>query len=91
VLPIDINNDGKISPEEDFYKSMDELIDAISKNKYPSPPARELYFVTNGKPGNELVLKFLRWILTDGQKFVNESGYITLTKEKVASELKKIQ
>jgi phosphate transport system substrate-binding protein len=91
VLPIDINNDGKISPDEDFYKSMDELIDAISKDKYPSPPARELYFVTNGKPANELVLKFLHWILTDGQKFVNESGYITLTKEKVASELKKIQ
>jgi len=91
VLPIDINNDGKITPDENFYDSMDDLITAIANGKYPSPPARELYFVTNGKPQKEVVVRFLSWILTDGQKFVNESGYITLSKEKVAEELKRIQ
>ena len=89
VLPLDINNDGKITPDEDFYNSMDDLITAIANGKYPSPPARELYFVTNGKPQKELVIKFLNWVLTDGQKYVNESGYITLSKEKVAAELKR--
>ena len=91
VLPIDINNDGKITPDENFYDSMDDLITAIANGKYPSPPARELYFVTKGKPQKELVIKFLHWVLTDGQKYVNESGYITLSKEKVAGELKRIK
>ena len=91
VLPIDINNDGRIAPDENFYDSMDDLITAIANGKYPSPPARELYFVTNGKPKKELVIKFLSWILTEGQKYVNESGYITLSKEKIAGELKRIQ
>jgi phosphate transport system substrate-binding protein len=91
VLPLDINNDGKITPDEDFYDSIDDLITAIANGIYPSPPARELYFVTNGKPKNELVIKFLQWVLTNGQKYVNESGYITLSKEKVAAELKRIQ
>src|SRR4030043_1256167 len=91
VLPIDINNDGKITPDEDFYNSMDDLITAIANGKYPSPPARELYFVTNSKPQKEVVIKFLQWVLSDGQKYVNESGYITLSKEKITSELKKIQ
>jgi phosphate transport system substrate-binding protein len=91
VLPIDINNDGKITPDENFYDSMDDLINAIANGKYPSPPARELYFVSHGKPKKEVVAKFLIWVLTDGQKYVNESGYITLSKEKVAAELKKIQ
>lgn len=91
ILPLDINGDGKISPEEDFYNTMDELIEAISSGKFPSPPARELYFVTNGKPQKEVVIKFLQWILSDGQKFVNEAGYITLSKEKIAAEMKKVQ
>ena len=91
VLPIDINNDGRITPDENFYDSMDDLITAIASGKYPSPPARELYFVTNGKPQKELVIKFLSWVLTDGQKYVNESGYIKLSKEKVTGELKRIQ
>jgi phosphate transport system substrate-binding protein len=91
VLPIDLNNDGKITPDENFYDSMDDLITAIANGKYPSPPARELYFVTNGKPQKALVIKFLTWVLTDGQKYVNESGYIALSEEKVAGELKRIQ
>jgi phosphate transport system substrate-binding protein len=91
VVPIDLNNDGQITPDENFYDSMDDLITAIADGKYPSPPARELYFVTNGKPQKDLVIKFLSWVLTEGQKYVNESGYITLSKEKVAEELKRVQ
>ena len=91
VLPVDINSDGKITPDENFYESMDDLITAIETGKYPSPPARELYLVSKGKPQKEVVLKFLNWVLTDGQKYVRESGYITLSEEKVAEELKRIR
>ena len=91
VLPLDINGDGKISPDEDFYNSMDALIEAIASGKYPSPPARELYLVSNGKPEKEIVRKFLQWILNEGQNFVNEAGYIALSKERIAEEKKKVQ
>lgn len=91
VLPIDINNDGKITADEDFYNTIDDLITAIANGKYPSPPARELYFVTNGKPKKEVVIRFIRWILTDGQKYVNESGFISLSKERIEAELKRVQ
>jgi phosphate transport system substrate-binding protein len=91
VLPLDINGDGKISPDENFYPSMDDLINAIASGKFPSPPARELYFVTNGKPQKEIVKRFLLWVLTEGQNYVNEAGYITLSKETLSAEVKKIQ
>jgi len=81
VVPIDLNKNGRIDPEENFYDSMNDLIDAIAKGKYPSPPARDLYFVTNGKPKNKLVIAFLKWVLADGQKYVNETGYINLSKD----------
>ena len=92
VVPIDLNNNGKIDPDENFYNSMDDLMAAIASGKYPSPPARELYFVMKGSPKNNKVLtEFIRWVLSDGQKFVNEAGYISLPKEKIDSELKKVQ
>ena len=90
VVPIDLNRNGKIEPEEDFYGTMNDLIDAIAKGKYPSPPARDLYFVTNGKPKNKLVIEFLKWVLTDGQKFVNETGYINLSGEIIQKGLKNL-
>jgi phosphate transport system substrate-binding protein len=92
VVPIDLNNNGKIDSDEDFYTSMNDLIAAIASGKYPSPPSRELYFVLRGSPKNNKVLtEFIRWVLTDGQKFVNDAGYISLPKEKIETEQKKLQ
>jgi phosphate transport system substrate-binding protein len=90
VVPIDLNNNGKIDLDEDFYGSEDKLIDAITKGKYPSPPARDLFFVLNKKPGSKVIREFIKWVLTDGQTFVNKTGYIQLPKEKIEGELKKI-
>jgi phosphate transport system substrate-binding protein len=92
VVPLDLNSNGKIDPDEDFYKTMNDLIAAIGSGKYPSPPARELYFVCKGNPKNNKVLTaFIKWVLSDGQKFVHEAGYIALPKEKIATEFKKFE
>ncbi|REG98654.1 PstS family phosphate ABC transporter substrate-binding protein [Flavobacterium aquicola] len=88
-VPIDLNNNGKLDPDENFYNDIDQLIAAIVAGKYPSPPARDLYFVTNGKPNNPIVKAFLKYILTDGQKYVTEAGYIKLSKDKLKKELDK--
>jgi len=90
VLPIDLNKNGKIDPEENFYDTVDDLIAAIAAGKYPSPPARDLYFVTNGKPQNPIVVEFTKWILTEGQKYVHEAGYIKLPNEKLVAEKAKL-
>jgi phosphate transport system substrate-binding protein len=92
VVPLDLNSNGKIDADENFYNSMNDIIAAIASGKYPSPPARELYFVAKGNPkSNKLLTAFIQWVLTDGQKFVHEAGYIALPKEKIAAELKKTQ
>jgi phosphate transport system substrate-binding protein len=91
IVPIDLNNNGKIDPDENFYNSMNDLIAAIASGKYPSPPSRELFFVIKGSPkNNKLLTGFIKWVLTDGQKFVGEAGYISLPKEKIDAEFKKL-
>lgn len=92
VVPIDLNNNGKIDSDEDFYNSMNDLIAAIASGKYPSPPSRELYFVMKGNPKNNKVLtEFIRWVLSDGQKYVNDAGYIALPRERIDTEQKKLE
>ncbi len=91
VVPIDVNGDNKISPEEKFYDNLDNVIAAIADGRYPSPPARELYFVSNGKPANRAVTAFLQWVLTEGQKYVAETGYIQLSAERLTAESAKLK
>ncbi len=89
VVPIDTNGDGRIGSDESFYATQSALIAAIGDGRYPSPPARPLHLVTLGTPDG-LTLAFLRWVLTDGQAFVTESGYIPLTAEQLQAELVKL-
>ncbi len=91
TIPIDINSNGMIDPEEDFYTTFDALLKAIGEGYYPSPPARELYFVAKGKPIKESTLSFIKWTLTDGQQFVKEAGYVPITQEKIDHYLKKLE
>ena len=92
VVPLDLNNNGKIDADENFYNNMNDLIAAIASGKYPSPPARELYFVVKGNPKNNKVLtEFIKWVLNDGQKYVYDAGYIALPKERIDTEKKKLE
>lgn len=91
VLPIDVNNNGKIDAAENFYGTSTQLIAAIADGKYPSPPARDLYLVSNGKPTNPVVVAFLKFILTEGQKYNVPNGYIILPKEKLNKGIAKLK
>lgn len=89
VVPIDVNENG-VGDTDELLVSTVGAMQAVAEGKYPSPPARELNLVTNGKPEG-IVKDFIAWILTDGQQYVSESGYITLTAEQLAEALQKIQ
>ncbi len=90
IIPLDLNANGRIDPEENFYATLDELTRAIAAGRYPSPPARDLHLVSAGRPANPAVAAFLRWILTDGQPYVAQAGYINLSAEKLKAELQKL-
>ena len=62
----------------------------IAADQYPTPPARYEYLVTDGKPTG-LVSTFIEWILTDGQAFVAEAGYVNLTESQIADSLSQLK
>jgi len=88
IVPVDLNENGKMDPEEDL-KTKNRAVQAIASGIYPSPPARDLYLLTKENLKG-LTKEFIRWILMDGQKYVEETGYIKLTKTQVNSALKKL-
>jgi len=87
ICPIDLDGNGRLDPGESVYDTRDDLIKAIAGNVYPSPPARELYFVLKGKPQSPLLLEFMTWVLGAGQKHVPEMGYLALGPERIARGL----
>lgn len=88
ALSIDVNENGKVDPEENL-DTRQQLAQAILNGKYPSPPARDENLVTKGKPSG-LTAAFLAWILRDGQKYVEESGFILLPKAEIEAQIQKL-
>ncbi len=76
IVPIDVNGNGKVDPDERFYDTLDELMEAIAAGKYPAPPARNLYLVTAGKPKNPVVVEFLKYVRTKGQRLNGPAGFV---------------
>jgi phosphate transport system substrate-binding protein len=87
VCPLDLDGSGAIEPREAVYATRDDLIRAIAAGVYPSPPARELYFVIKDHPSRPLLAEFLEWVLVEGQKYVAEMGYIAVGPDRIASGL----
>ena len=90
VVPIDINENGRIDLEEDFYSTKDKILEAIGRLVYPHPPARNLHLVTKDR-FTGVAKEFVRWILADGQKYVEEVGYVPLSKDVINEQLKKLE
>ena len=90
VIPIDLNENGRVDEGEDFYNTRAEIVEAIATGAYPSPPARELYLVAK----NEFTgasKEFVKWILSDGQQYVTEAGYLQLSEERLEEEYAKLE
>jgi phosphate transport system substrate-binding protein len=89
VLPIDSNGNGQADPDE-ILDTKSKASDMITKGIYPSPPARLEYLATKGKPTG-LVQAFLLWVLKDGQKNIDETGYLRLVSDQLDASLQKIR
>ncbi len=88
VLPVDVNENGTVDVQES-YMTKEQAVGAVASGSYPSPPARDLNLVTYGKPTG-LARAFVIWILTDGQSFVSEAGYIPLPQESLEAQRAKL-
>jgi phosphate transport system substrate-binding protein len=89
ILPLDVNSNGQADQDE-ILDTREKAIDAVEKGLYPAPPSRTLYLVTNGKPEGA-VQAFLTWVLTEGQQYVDRSGYVQLSSELLDASLQKIR
>jgi len=89
IIPIDLNENGQIDENENFYNTKTKFVEAVATGAYPSPPARDLYVVAKDE-FKDLAKEFMKWILTEGQQYIPQTGYIQLSTEKIAQELKKL-
>ncbi len=74
VIPLDMNDNGKVDTEENIYENYSTVVSAIENKKYHKGLTRNLSVATKGKlkPSIE---NFIRWMSAEGQKYNIPAGY----------------
>ena len=78
VVPINFNGKEKLEGNSKIFDSYEHLQRAMWLGRFPCSLIRNLYLVSQGKPRTREMVDFIYWIVTDGQHFVPENGYIEL-------------
>ncbi len=78
VVPINFLGKEKLEGNAKIFDSYDHLQRAMWLGRYPCSLIRNLYLVSKGKPRTREMVDFMYWIVTDGQHFVPDNGYIEL-------------
>ncbi|MCD4737400.1 MAG: hypothetical protein K8R53_15255 [Bacteroidales bacterium] len=75
LLPIDKNANGQIDYFETIYKNLNDFSRGIWIGKYPKTLISNLLLVSKGIPESKPETDFAKWVLTNGQQFLEPFGY----------------
>jgi glycine cleavage system H lipoate-binding protein/ABC-type phosphate transport system substrate-binding protein len=78
LLPVDRNSNGTMDYNENIYGNYNQLSRGIWIGKYPKSLCSNIYAAGMKQPEGEASIAFLKWVLTNGQKYLYDSGYSDL-------------
>lgn len=92
ILPIDINQNGRLDKEEQVYANLDQVITYLENHQEEKGiPTAYVNFVFDKSKTNETLKSFLNWVLTEGQKYNHELGFFNYSPKVQEKQIKILQ
>jgi ABC-type phosphate transport system substrate-binding protein len=86
LLPLEIKND-----EKKISGDIDQTIDFLENNDLNIVPVEELAISYPDNIENKAeIIKFISWVLRDGQKFNHEFGFLNVDRQTITSQLNQL-
>lgn len=86
VVPVDLNGNGKVDKDEDFYGNLDQLIQKLETSHIDLPPVGKMVFVF--KDTRPEVKDFVNWIQARGQQYNHSIGFLKAKQEQTVAQAK---
>lgn len=86
IIPVDVDNNGKVSADERFYDNLDTVLDKIEEGELKNIPVEFLHLSIAKSSTNEEALKFLQWVARNGQDALASYGFLKLDSKRLQAE-----
>jgi phosphate transport system substrate-binding protein len=83
VIPVDINKNNILDPEENFYSSLDQLIARLESGNVSVVTVDKVNLIYHKDKSNQALKLFISWVLTEGQKFNHQYGFLNINTDHV--------
>jgi phosphate transport system substrate-binding protein len=91
IIPTDLDFDHKIERKEIPFINLEEAHRGIWLGIYPKNLCRELTISSLGKPVDPVIIEFLKYVLTDGQNSIKNTGLCELNNVYIRNSLEKLK
>jgi len=82
VVPVDLNGNGKIDKDENFYDNLDQLIQKLETSHLDLPPVGKMVFIY--KEDKPEVKSFVSWVQARGQQYNHTIGFLNTQQQNTA-------
>lgn len=90
VLPVDTDDNKRVSNEEKEYGSLDKVITQLEGDELKNIPVAYLHVSIHHDNTNAEALKFLQWILENGRDNLNQFGFLKPEPRRFQQEKEKL-
>jgi phosphate transport system substrate-binding protein len=90
ILPVDLDNNGKVSSEEKVFTSLGSSIERLESAEVKNVPIEYLHVSISRKKSNAEALKFLQWILNNGRDNLHQFGFLKPDAQRFQKEKEKL-
>jgi phosphate transport system substrate-binding protein len=88
IIPVDLNNNGKLDEDENFYSTLDQVIGKLEEKKYPEIVVGNVNFsFPQDVASNKDLYNFITWVLNEGSKYNHEYGFLDQDKTSLDKQL----
>jgi len=76
IIPVDTDDNGRVSTDELFYDNLDQVLASIEAGGLKNIPVEYLHLSISKNNTNAEALKFLQWVARHGQDSLAQFGFI---------------
>jgi ABC-type phosphate transport system substrate-binding protein len=91
VLPVDADNNGRVSQNERFYESLDVVLQKLQSEKAENIPVGEIHLSLRKNGYSPEALNFLRWVSAHGTEHLHHFGFLQPDQKRLESEKQKFE
>ncbi|MBT1703928.1 hypothetical protein [Chryseosolibacter indicus] len=91
ILPVDLDDNGRITNDEKIYSSLDNVLAKLESEEVKNVPIADFHLSIKKRGYNADALKFLLWVIYNGQDDLNEFGFLKPDLKRFSEEKQKFE